>query len=320
MRNLLISYDNKRITAFALLSFLSLLILSSHDRICVSNVALDATFSNCYLENAKRDILALMIAYPGWIANVELKDSFIYIVMSTGRRIVYDDLKVKSFEEKLTNADIQDMMELTYPLSFERRLPPPMYDPGRFRCYEFLMEVYGRNKAEVEQNLISVRTAFGTFKFNVQNGAAAMFLKAMSELSKHIAIAPQLKDFVTPLAGTYLYRTIAGTNLLSTHALGIAVDLNQKTGEYWQRASRESAEKRLQEYPEVIVRTFEKYGFIWGGKWYHFDLMHFEYRPELIVKSRYFSGNFQGKPWYGDLPRDSYLWEIQLVERAFGGG
>jgi hypothetical protein len=31
-----------------------------------------------------------------------------------------------------------------------------------------------------------------------------------------------------------------------------------------------------------IVDVFERHGFIWGGKWYHFDTMHFEYRPELI--------------------------------------
>ena len=27
---------------------------------------------------------------------------------------------------------------------------------------------------------------------------------------------------------------------------------------------------------------FEKHGFIWGGRWYHYDTMHFEYRPELV--------------------------------------
>ena len=27
-------------------------------------------------------------------------------------------------------------------------------------------------------------------------------------------------------------------------------------------------------------------GFIWGGKWSEFDLMHFEYRPELILLAR----------------------------------
>ena len=31
-----------------------------------------------------------------------------------------------------------------------------------------------------------------------------------------------------------------------------------------------------------IVRIFEKHGFIWGGRWYHYDTMHFEYRPELL--------------------------------------
>ena len=34
--------------------------------------------------------------------------------------------------------------------------------------------------------------------------------------------------------------------------------------------------------PMDIVRIFEKHGFIWGGKWYHYDTMHFEYRPELL--------------------------------------
>nr|WP_310556777.1 M15 family metallopeptidase [Flavobacterium sp.] len=34
--------------------------------------------------------------------------------------------------------------------------------------------------------------------------------------------------------------------------------------------------------PQKIVAIFEKYGFIWGGNWTHYDTMHFEYRPELI--------------------------------------
>ena len=34
--------------------------------------------------------------------------------------------------------------------------------------------------------------------------------------------------------------------------------------------------------PMEIVRVFEKHGFIWGGRWSHYDTMHFEYRPELM--------------------------------------
>jgi hypothetical protein len=33
-----------------------------------------------------------------------------------------------------------------------------------------------------------------------------------------------------------------------------------------------------------IVEVFEKYGFIRGGKWYHYDTTHIEYRPELLLK------------------------------------
>ena len=35
-------------------------------------------------------------------------------------------------------------------------------------------------------------------------------------------------------------------------------------------------------YPQAIVDAFEAEGFIWGGRWYHYDTMHFEYRPELL--------------------------------------
>jgi len=34
--------------------------------------------------------------------------------------------------------------------------------------------------------------------------------------------------------------------------------------------------------PEPLVRAFERQGFVWGGKWFYFDTMHFEYRPEIL--------------------------------------
>jgi peptidoglycan LD-endopeptidase CwlK len=40
--------------------------------------------------------------------------------------------------------------------------------------------------------------------------------------------------------------------------------------------------KYVNHIPKEIVKVFEKHGFIWGGRWYHYDTMHFEYRPELI--------------------------------------
>lgn len=34
--------------------------------------------------------------------------------------------------------------------------------------------------------------------------------------------------------------------------------------------------------PQALIDIFEKHGFIWGGRWYHYDTMHFEYRSEII--------------------------------------
>ena len=51
------------------------------------------------------------------------------------------------------------------------------------------------------------------------------------------------------------------------------------------------------------MEAFEKNNFIWGGKWGHFDIMHFEYRPEIILKARYFKEKQNPeKPWYNGAP------------------
>ncbi len=47
-------------------------------------------------------------------------------------------------------------------------------------------------------------------------------------------------------------------------------------------AQKDGAYAYKNEIPMEIVRIFEKHGFIWGGKWHHYDTMHFEYRPELL--------------------------------------
>jgi hypothetical protein len=38
--------------------------------------------------------------------------------------------------------------------------------------------------------------------------------------------------------------------------------------------------------PLPFVRAFEQEGFIWGGKWFFFDTIHFEYRPEILILAR----------------------------------
>jgi hypothetical protein len=70
------------------------------------------------------------------------------------------------------------------------------------------------------------------------------------------------------------------------HSFGMTIDINTTYSDYWQWACKCTNENAMVKYknriPQTILDIFEKHGFIWGGKWYHFDTMHFEYRPELI--------------------------------------
>ncbi len=79
---------------------------------------------------------------------------------------------------------------------------------------------------------------------------------------------------------------IAGTNRLSMHSFGMTMDINIEQTNYWQWDCKCQNEDAALIYknkiPLGLVEIFEKYGFIWGGKWYHHDTMHFEYRPELL--------------------------------------
>jgi D-alanyl-D-alanine carboxypeptidase len=69
---------------------------------------------------------------------------------------------------------------------------------------------------------------------------------------------------------------------MSMHAYGAAIDLNLKFSDYWLWQKKADPIPYRNRMPQEIVDIFERHGFIWGGKWYHYDTMHFEYRPELL--------------------------------------
>jgi hypothetical protein len=76
-------------------------------------------------------------------------------------------------------------------------------------------------------------------------------------------------DGLDMLGGTYNYRFKRGGRNLSTHAWGIAIDLNPQIGGL---GDVEAA--RL--YPKPIIDAFTKRGFMWGGSWTVPDAMHFQ--------------------------------------------
>ncbi len=72
---------------------------------------------------------------------------------------------------------------------------------------------------------------------------------------------------------------MTATDDMVPHRYGIALDLEKKVS----TSRLPDPENRYRnEVPQKIVEIFEKHGFVWGGRWYHYDTGHFEYRPEMF--------------------------------------
>ncbi|MBU3091884.1 M15 family metallopeptidase [Clostridium sp. CF011] len=259
--------------------------------------------ANKYNIIMKQDLLCLMIAYPEYITNIEENNGHVYLIMKSGKKLCYDDKKEKNSQEKLSNPDLQDTLDQIYPLSAVKSIMESNFDPGRFRSYDLLSEVYGTSKKAVESKLTKVKVGYSNFQFNNSSSASDSLQSVMSELIPLSERNQNVRRCLLPCSGTFNYRVIAGTNRLSPHSFGIAIDLASDKSDYWKWASKEAGENRLSSYPNELVKVFENNGFVWGGKWSHFDILHFEYRPEIILKARYFTGNVGSKnAWYEGAP------------------
>jgi hypothetical protein len=228
----------------------------------------------------------LLAAYPNHLEHIEGG----ILVWRDGTRMPLDDGKgEKAFEDWLNAPDIEDTFALPY--SHGDVSPPPKnIDPGRARNEPFLNKIYGDcRKGEVAKNLVRIvwlpNKRGQRLAFNKVNGAAA----ALEAVSRELDQLPARFDpYLFPSAGTYNCRVIAGTKRQSAHSHAIAIDIALRHSDYWRNAKpdEERAYAYANKIPMEIVRIFEKHGFIWGGKWHHYDTMHFEYRPELVGGDR----------------------------------
>jgi D-alanyl-D-alanine carboxypeptidase len=232
-------------------------------------------------------LAALATGYPKEFQGLEIEPGQRVMVRAAGQKFVYDDGATKTFEERLEHPDIEDMFYQTYPLTNPTDRLPPDCDPGRYRVEAFFLALYGASKAEVARNCVAVEFCGSRVKFNAQCGAADALRAVSADLEKVFVQKPELRVYVQKLAGTLNWRKIAGTDRLSNHSFGTAIDLNVAKAAYWRWQPPAQLETfSRQNWPNEIVETFERHDFIWGGKWWHFDTMHFEYRPEIIAYTK----------------------------------
>jgi hypothetical protein len=224
----------------------------------------------------------LLAAYPDHLALVEGND----LVWKDGTRMQIDDGRGrKSFEVWLTEPDLKDMLVLSYAAGEVTAPPPENHDPGRARNAAFFAKMYGDcAKGEVARNLVEVvwlpKRGGQKLKVSKVNRVA----DKLEAVSRALDELPETFDvYLKPSEGTYVCRAIEGTSQVSAHGYGIAIDIATKNAHYW-RWNKGGPGAYQNKVPIEIVKIFEANGFIWGGKWWHYDTMHFEYRPELLGK------------------------------------
>lgn len=220
-------------------------------------------------------------AYPGAIAAI--RDG-VLILSDGGAALPIDDGRKKTHAQKLENGDIEDSLSQIYPLGPCAKPPAADFDPGRIRSEALLKRLYGGSAASVRRDLVAVDWFGQRLSVTSRHGVADALRAVAADLASRL----KLKRYLVPSAGTFNWRHIAGTRTLSVHSFGAAIDINTGSADYWRWAggAKGSAAPYRNRYPLEIVEAFEKHGFIWGGRWYHFDTMHFEYRPELIAIAR----------------------------------
>ena len=230
------------------------------------------------------EVVAICEAYPDHVIGFEDGK----LLFANGESIVFDEGgkgEEDAYLLRLDSTTVKDMFHDVYPLGALTE-PPYMSDPGRYRNEAFFKAMYGHTEKEVSSRLETV-DVFGTkIRFSSVNGAADSLRSAVRDVADN---HPELVKFFNGPSSFY-WRQVRGANRMSAHSYGIAVDIGVKYANYWLWANKNASETDpiayQNHFPAELIYLFEKHGFISGARWYHYDTMHFEFRPELIGYSR----------------------------------
>ena len=239
-------------------------------------------------DTGRVDLYCLRRAYPqitGMTADAQGQ----WLVFADGRRVLYaaaPGYEASGGQESEWVVNVRVSMAEPYPLEPERPETPLGVSPGRRRSYDLLQTLYGASPKAVGSHLVQAR--LNGQHLHLSPAAAQAMNRADAVLAPQTAYEPRLKTLLK-MDGGFAWRRIAGENRLSPHAFGIAFDISPGIATYW-RWSKLRPHPLQKSYPASIVAAFENEGFIWGGKWHEYDLMHFEYRPEIICKARVLQG------------------------------
>lgn len=246
-------------------------------------------------------VRAFLQAYGSLVDSVTYRDDDLVFSLA-GKAIHFQDGRMLA-EGRLDRRDRCDPIFYRYPLEMPTEPLPLPEGPVRF-CTDVQEALWGRTESEIRKHALS--THFIGRRMFV-NDVVAEALKGVERdilaITEHDAdVAAWIDD--TETAYSFADRGIAGTATRSQHSWGLALDLvpasydGRQVYWRWTRAwsprswHRTPLEQRWSP-PAVVIEVFERHGFLWGGKWAHFDNIHFEYRPEIVAYNRLLQADAQ---------------------------
>lgn len=201
--------------------------------------------------------------------------------LADGTVHIWNDGRARTVQQMMEAPVLANLFAQRYRAGTIVAVTAPGHDPGRIRHQPLFTSRYGARAGDVD--LVSI-VVLGQ-RLRVNRAAQPAFLRVAQRLDALVGANPALRPFLEGLGGTFNWRNIAGTNRLSAHAFGISLDINVQRAAYWRWQKPAQPLSWRNQVPQAIVDAFEAEGFIWGGRWYHYDTMHFEYRPEMLDKT-----------------------------------
>jgi len=198
-------------------------------------------------------------------------------------------------EGRLDQADQYQPFFFAYSLEPLAEPPPPEDGPGQ--STDVLEVLFGGRESEIRRNCESL-TFLGRRLF-----VNSLLVEPLNAVERDIRAAaqrdPRVARWIEELEVAYSFidKEIAGSSGRSYHSWGLAVDLvpasygGKQVYWRWSRVFNREEWHRIPlserwSPPQAVVGSFERHGFLWGGKWAHFDTIHFEYRPEILLYNR----------------------------------
>jgi hypothetical protein len=227
------------------------------------------------------EIASVLLGYPSISFD---KESGAFMAQD-GTSFRVEGTSSKSASEILASPTFGDQFRYVYPLEFDLTKRAILWeDPGRVRNAKFMSFLFFDNENEARSSLRKI-TVTGTatrFRVTRKHGVDCQLEAALESISG------RYPEIFSDVGGSFNWRNISGTNRLSIHSYGAAIDVNATLGGYWKWSGQKQGNVGAFEnkIPEEVVEAMERFGFIWGGKWHHFDGMHFEFRPEIILYAR----------------------------------